>query len=162
MSVRELLRLYSRVLTELIERGVVRSRNAPAGDLAETIVAKAYRGELAAPSEKCWDVRTADGVLLQVKCRVVEPGSLRTHVYSPFRSWDFHACIFVILNSVTYDTDHAVEVSVDLVKAIARKSSWVAGHRITVSQIRGDVGGAVDVTERLREAYEALDRLEQT
>ena len=83
-------------------------------------------------------------------------------MYSPFRSWDFHACIFVILNSVTYDIDHAVEVSVDLVKAIARESSWVAGHRITVNQIRGDVGGAVDVTERLREAYEALDRLDQT
>jgi hypothetical protein len=160
MSARELLRLYSRVLTELIERGVVRSRNAPAGDLAETIVAKAYRGELAAPSEKSWDVRTADGVLLQVKCRVVEPGSRRTHVYSPFRSWDFHACIFVNLNSLTYDIDHAVEVQVDQVKAIARESSWVAGHRITVGQIRGGISRGVDVTEQLREAYEAMDRPE--
>jgi hypothetical protein len=57
-------------------------------------------------------------------------------VYSPFRSWDFHACIFVNLNSLTYDIDHAVEVPVDQVKAIARESSWVAGHRITVGQIR--------------------------
>jgi hypothetical protein len=157
MGVRELLRLYSRVLTELIERGIVRSRNPPAGDLAESVVAKAYRGELAAPSEKSWDVHAADGVRLQVKCRVVERGSRRTQVYSPFRSWDFQACVFVTLDSVTYDIVQAVEVSVDQVKAIARKSSWVAGHRVTVSQIRGGVGGAIDVTERLREAYAAMD-----
>lgn len=158
MSVRELLQLYSRVLTELIGRGAVRSRNAPAGDLAESIVARAYRGELAAPSEKSWDVRTADGVLLQVKCRVVEPGSRRTHVYSLFRSWDFDACVFVNLNSVTYDIEQAVEIPVEQVQAIARLSSWVAGHRITVSQIRSGISGAVDVTEPLRRAYEAMDR----
>lgn len=29
LTVQQLLRLYSRILTELIERGVVRSRNAP-------------------------------------------------------------------------------------------------------------------------------------
>lgn len=162
MGVRQLLRLYSRILTELIGRGVLRSRNAPAGDLAEFIVAKAYRGDLAPPSEKSWDVRAADGTSLQVKCRVVEPGRRRTHVYSPFRSWSFDACVFVSLNSATYDIEQAVEVPVDQVRTIARASSWVAGHRITVSQIRAGVDGAVDVTDRLREAYDAVDRLEQT
>lgn len=159
LSVRMLLRLYSQILTELIGRGVVRSRNAPAGDLAESIVAKAYRGELAARSEKSWDIRTADGVLLQVKCRVAESGGRRTQVYSPFRSWDFDACVFVNLDAATYDIDRALEVPVDQVKAIARENSWVAGHRVTVSQIRGGVDGAVEVTDRLREAYEALDRV---
>ena len=161
MSVRRLLGLYSRILTELIRRGVVRSRNAPAGDLAESVVAKAYRGQLAPQSEKSWDVRAADGTLLQVKCRVIEPGGQRTHVYSPFRSWSFDACVFVILSSVTYDIEHAVEVPVDQVKAAARASSWVAGHRITVSQIHAGLDNAVDVTDRLREAYGAMDRLEQ-
>lgn len=159
MSVRQLLRLYSRILTELIQRGVVRSRNAPAGDLAELVVAKAYQGELAPASEKSWDVRASTGALLQVKCRVVEPGSRRTHVYSPFRSWGFDVCIFVSLDSVTYDIAHAVEVPVDRVKTVARQSTWVAGHRITVSQIRAGLDGAVDVTDRLREAYGAVDRL---
>ncbi|QDY11820.1 hypothetical protein FJK98_22260 [Micromonospora sp. HM134] len=159
MSVRQLLGLYSRILSELIRRGVVRSRNAPAGDLAEYVVAKAYRGELAPQSEKSWDVRAADGALLQVKCRVIEPGSRRTHVYSPFRSWSFDACVFVILNSVTYDIEHAVEVPVDQVRAAARASSWVAGHRIAVSQICAGLDNAVEVTGRLQEAYGAMDRL---
>lgn len=162
MSVRQLLRLYSRILTELIQRGVVRSRNAPAGDLAESVVAEAYRGCLAPPSEKSWDVRAADGTLLQVKCRVIAPGSRRSHVYSPFRRFNFHTCVFVTLNSVTYDIEHAVEVPADQVKAIAHANPWVAGHRITVGQIRAGIEGAVDVTNRLREAYEAMDRLEQT
>ena len=112
------------------------------------------------PSEKSWDVRTAEDVLLQVRCRVIEPGSRRTHVYPPFRSWEFHACVFVTLNSATYDVDYAVEIPVDRVKELARASSWVAGHRITVGQIRNGFNGAVDVTERLKAAYEAMDRLE--
>ena len=56
MSTRALLRLYSEILTELLQRGVVRSRNAPAGDLAEWLVARAYGGKLAPPSAKSWDV----------------------------------------------------------------------------------------------------------
>jgi len=66
----------------------------------------------------------------------------------------------VTLNSVTYDVDYAVEIPVDRVKELARASSWVAGHRITVGQIRNGFNGAIDVTERLKAAYEAMDRLE--
>jgi hypothetical protein len=95
-----------------------------------------------------------------VKCRVIEPGSRRAHIYSPFRSWDFHACVFVTLNSVTYDIDHAVEIPVGQVKELSRASSWVAGHRISVGQIRKAGGSAIDVTERLKAAYESMDRLE--
>jgi hypothetical protein len=47
-------------------------------------VAKAYRGELAAPSEKSWDVRAAGGALLQVKCRVVGRFGAGVERPSPF------------------------------------------------------------------------------
>jgi hypothetical protein len=50
LTVRELLRLSARIVTELISRDVVRSRNAPAGDLAEYLVAKAYHGQFAKAS----------------------------------------------------------------------------------------------------------------
>ena len=70
---RTLLRQYAETLTILMERGVVRSRNAPAGDLAETLVAQAYGGHLAPPSQKSWDVELPDGTTLQVKCRVIDP-----------------------------------------------------------------------------------------
>ena len=48
---RTLLRVYAATLTELVRRGVVRTRNAPAGDLAELLVARAYGGEMAPNSE---------------------------------------------------------------------------------------------------------------
>jgi hypothetical protein len=57
LTVRELLRLSARIVTELISRHVLRSRNAPAGDLAEYLVAKTYQGELAKASAKSWDVQ---------------------------------------------------------------------------------------------------------
>jgi hypothetical protein len=44
-SPRELLALYSQILTELIGRRIIWSRNAPAGDYAELLVAEALRGE---------------------------------------------------------------------------------------------------------------------
>lgn len=71
LSTRQLLRLYADLLTELVDRGIVRSRNAPAGDLAEFLVREAYGGELAHPSEKSWDVRTPDRRRLQVKARLI-------------------------------------------------------------------------------------------
>ena len=58
---RTLLRQYAETLTILFEQGVVRSRNAPAGDLAETLVAHAYGGRLAPPSQKSWDVKLPEG-----------------------------------------------------------------------------------------------------
>jgi hypothetical protein len=67
LTVRALLRLSAAIVTELNSRGVVRSRNAPAGDLAESLVAKAYQGKFAEPSVKSWDVQAA-GRKLQVKC----------------------------------------------------------------------------------------------
>lgn len=57
LSPRELLALYSKILTELITRRVVWSRNAPAGDYAELLVAEALGGRIAKASEKSWDVR---------------------------------------------------------------------------------------------------------
>lgn len=69
-SSRDLLRLYGALLSELTDRGVLRSRNAPAGDLAEHLAAVVYDGVLAPASEKSWDVRDSTGRTVQVKCRV--------------------------------------------------------------------------------------------
>jgi hypothetical protein len=61
-TVGELLSGYARTLAELRRRGVVRSNNAPAGDYAEWLVAKALDGELADNfSMKSWDVRLPSG-----------------------------------------------------------------------------------------------------
>ena len=47
---------YLRDRLKLMERGVVRTLNAPQGDYAEALVAQAYGGSLAPKSKKSWDV----------------------------------------------------------------------------------------------------------
>jgi hypothetical protein len=82
-----LFSLYRAILSELKERGVIRTENAPVGDYAEYLVATALGGQLAPNVEKGWDALGRDGEKLQVKASVVsdpaDPGQLQL---SPFRS----------------------------------------------------------------------------
>ncbi len=156
LSSRELLRLYADLLTELMRREVVRSRNAPVGDLAELLVARAYRGELAPRSEKSWDVRV-EGRRLQVKARLVVNGARSSQVYSPFRSWDFDACVFVLLDAYTYEVRQAVELPASAVQDIAKEVAWVRGYRISTAIDLYALVGSVDRTAELAAALNHLD-----
>lgn len=155
MSPRELLALYSQILTELIGRRVVWSRNAPAGDYAELLVAEAFNGRIARGSEKSWDVRVGDR-LLQVKCRVTDAASKKSQTYSPFRSFAFDSCVFVLLDSVTYEVVRAIEVDRKLVEESSSLSAWVAGRRVTVKQVLA-LEEATDVTAEVRAAQAKVD-----
>ena len=150
-----LLRLYAEILTELLRRGVVRSRNAPAGDLAEHLAAIVYQGKLAPRSAKSWDLRTADDRRLQVKGRVITPGAAGN--YSVFRSWDFDLCVFVQFDPATYNITAAVEVPMKAVRSTARATPHVNGHRILLRDDLLALDGAVDRTVEFRQVLEGLD-----
>lgn len=171
ISSHALLRLYADILTTLNQRGVLRSRNAPAGDLAEYLVASAYQGTLASQSKKSWDVATPDGRLLQVKSRVIEPGSRTSQNYSPFRSWDFDACVFVHFDAFTYEVADAVEVPTEAIRTLTTPDGHVGekARRLTVANLRkartaaatlesstGVVSPYRDVTAALAEAMQGL------
>lgn len=155
----ELLRQYAGILGELRARGVIRTLNAPAGDLAETLTARAYLGELAPNSEKSWDVRAADGRLLQVKSRVIAASALSKPIqFSVFRSWDFDAAVFLVLAAESYEVLGAFEVTSSVVLARASTTAWVGGERITLSLASLEaLPGCIDVTIRLQAALESLD-----
>lgn len=152
LSTPELLALSREVLNELRSRGVLRTANAPAGDYAEFLVHKAYGGDLAANSEKSWDLRTADGARVQVKCRVVsrERGTM---LFSPFRSFDFDIAVFVLLSKDTMSIVGAAQIPMDGVRRAATFRPHVNGHTLNTTVVRraAEFGGS-DVTERLREA----------
>lgn len=155
-STSRLLRSYVAILEELLRRGVIRTRNAPAGDLAEHVVALAYRGDLAPNSEKSWDVRADDGRLLQVKSRVIFPGVRKSQVFSPFRSFEFDACVFVLFDGRNYEITQAIELPRDSVMDMARRSEWVAGSRVRVFANLIAAPGARDVTEAVSRALASL------
>lgn len=147
--------MYSQILDELNDRRVIWSRNAPAGDYAELLVAEAFGGRIAKSSRKSWDVRVGDR-LLQVKCRVVDSASKRSAGFSPFRSFDFAACVFVILDAKDYSVSYAVEVTRETVEQSSTLYKWVGGSRVSVNQIKSLTDGE-DVTEALRQAQRYVD-----
>jgi hypothetical protein len=122
----ELFKMYRGILRELTQRGIVRTMNAPAGDYAEYLVAALVGGELADNSEKSWDIRTADGERLQVKCRVVQEGKRGQRQLSPFRTWDFDRAVIVLCASVSHD----------------RGETWMT-HRISTPTTNSELGWAL-------------------
>lgn len=152
---RELLALYSQILTELIRRRIIWSRNAPAGDYAELLVAEAFGGRIAKGSVKSWDVGVGDRHL-QVKCRVTDASSKKSQTFSPFRSFTFDSCVFLLFDSVTYEVVRAIEVDREVVEKSSSVSAWVAGRRVTVRQVLALEEGR-DVTTVVRGAQDEVD-----
>lgn len=68
-SNRELLRLYTELMTELRSRGIVRTSNGPGADVAEGLVAKALSLTLNSSSTAGYDGIDPDGRRIEVKCR---------------------------------------------------------------------------------------------
>lgn len=153
-SVASLLAGYAAALAELKRRGVVRTDNAPAGDYAEWLVAKALGGTIAvSTSEKSWDINAPGYGLLQVKCRLVstppKAGQIQT---SPFRSWDFDRAAFVMLSGQDYSVVRAALVPVDAVRAAGQRRDHVGGWVVQMRPSLLQAEGAEDISERLRAA----------
>jgi hypothetical protein len=68
-SNRELLKLYTELMTELRSRGIVRTSNGPGADVAEGLVAKALSLTLNSSSTAGYDGIDPDGRRIEVKCR---------------------------------------------------------------------------------------------
>jgi hypothetical protein len=157
LSVTALLGRYAEVMAELFDRGIVRTRNAPAGDLAELLVARALGGTLAPNPARGWHVALPEDRYLLVKCRVIQPGARAGQAYSAIRSWGFDACVFVQLDATTYGVRSAAEVPVAVVREISHQQDWADSGRVRVAEDLAALPGAVDRTEELRAALAALD-----
>ena len=150
-STGQLLADYRRILAELRDRGVLRTNNAPTGDYAEYLVARAFDGELAPNSERSWDVTTSDGRRLQVKARVSPIGSgAGTRQLSIIRTWGFDQ-LAILLFDDDYSILRAALLPVDLVKEQARFVGHVNGYRVNANAALLATDGVVDITDLLRE-----------
>ena len=103
MSVGELIDTYSGILAELRHRGLIRTKNAPVGDLAEFSASIAYEGKLEKNSAKSYDLLAGDGRRVQVKVRNLVPTTRQSQTFSAIRSDDYDVCLFVLVtdNRVT-------------------------------------------------------------
>ena len=149
-STSELFALYRGILLQLRERGVVRTENAPAGDYAEYLVARALAGTLAPNSEKSYDVLAGDQ-RLQVKARVLsQPLRSGQLQLSPFRSFDFDDLVIVLFDNVDYGVRQAVRIPVDSVREVAVHSRHVNGHIVHARPALMSGPGTTDITSLLQ------------
>ena len=87
LGVKDLLQLEASIVSELRNRGLVRTNNKPLGDIAEQVVLRARGGALAPNSTKSHDISDPRGRRLQVKAMGKRSGG-RSGRFSPFRSFD--------------------------------------------------------------------------
>jgi hypothetical protein len=145
LTVRELLATHESTLAELRARGIVRTKDAPAGQYAEWVALQVFGGELAPNSEKSYDLTTADGERLQIKCRVLRNGKAVERQLSPFRSFNFDEAL-VILFAPSYDVLRAVLLPPAVIEQHARWRKHVNGHVLIARDGVLDIG--TDVTDR--------------
>lgn len=153
LSARQLLERIEDALRELLRRGIVRSRNAPLGDVAERIVWIARGGTLEPNSMKSHDVTTVAGDRIQVKARIMAGTGGK---FSQFRSFDFTSAIFLTFDPATLDITYARELTSDEVTGHGSTSGWTNATTLTGARVR-TLG--VDVTEEMRSAYARIDEV---
>lgn len=154
-TVGELLASYRDILASLRSRGLVRTNNAPIGDLAEYCAAVVYDGLLAPNSEKSYDLVAEDGRRIQVKVRVIRRGTRPSAVFSAIRSFDFDACVFLLIDDDADDVVTARELTVDEVKTLGRYREHTNGTVLRIGKLSGGEFGA-DLTDQFRRVWRDL------
>lgn len=150
-SLRELLVTHVAVLNEITRRGLTRTRGSLAGELGERITLAAYGGELATAGMKSIDLIDGDGQTIQVKTRALDPGVNRIFAFSSF---DFDVLVAIMLDATTFDIQWARELTSAEATEIARYRVPSGDWAIATGKVKR---AGVDVTDRLRDAYSALD-----
>lgn len=155
LTVGELLTSYRNILSSLRVRALVRTNNAPIGDLAEYCAAVVYDGLLAPNSEKSYDLVAEDGRRIQVKVRLIRPGTSKAAVFSPIRSFDFDACLFLLVDDDAGDVEIARELTAAEVREHGKHREHTNGVVLRVGQARS-LGVGNDLTEEFRATWRDL------
>ena len=156
LTVGELLGTYSRVLAELRLRNLVRTNNAPIGDLAEYCAASVYDGLLAPNSERSYDLIAADGAKIQVKVLLIRPGTGPAAAFSPIRSFEFDACLFLLIDNERNVVLAAREWTANQVREHGRHQTHTNGTVVRMAQVRANTIPGVDRTDEFDTAWQAL------
>ena len=138
LTAAELLRLHVQIGEELRTRGVVRSANNPAGDLAEHLFCAAFGWAKAPNSERGYNATGPDGTRFQIKGR-------RVHRRNPSRQLsairDLECGHFDVLAGVIFDDDFCVVRAALIPRGVVEaRSTYVA---LTNSQKFHPAGGRV-------------------
>ncbi len=154
LSTEELLNTYVEVLDELKRRGVVRTRNNPAADYAEWLVASRMKLSLMPNSMPGYDAVSESGLRFQIKCRRLDLSnkSRRLGAIRNLSTKQFDFLIAVLFDKY-FQVRAAYQIPHSQITHFARYSEHQNGH---ILHLRGELltaEGVIDITDQL-----AVDR----
>jgi len=152
-TLRELLAAHVEILKEITRRGLARTRGSIVGELGERIALAAYGGSLETAGKKSIDLTDSAGQTIQVKTRALEPGVNRIFAFSSF---EFDTLVAIMLNASTFEIQWARALTSAEASEIARYRKPSRDWAIATSKVRR---AGIDITDKLREAYESLDAI---
>ncbi len=153
LTVPELLRLWAGCMDELRTRELIRTGNNPVGDLAEAIAHEHFGGERGSFSQKGWDIRTSDGVRIQVKGMRRTAGNVRRANLSAIRDTDYDTLLVVVFDG-GFTLSDAFTMPRATVEATWARNTHVNGviPRLSKALLDGDLITRID----LQPAYERI------
>lgn len=133
LSEKDLLRLQSSVIHELLHRGVVRTQNNPLGDYTEWLVSKALDLKLQSNSKAGYDGIDSDGVRYQIKGRRVtqKNNSRQLSAIRKYEEKDFDVLVAVIYDQ-HFNVIEALYFPHEVVADYATYRSHVNAHILTL------------------------------
>lgn len=157
-GVTELLRMQAAAIEELRHRDVVRTGNAPLGDYAEYLFARAFSWKLTPNSATNYDAESEGGERYQIKARRLRnnaAGELGIMRGLPDKSFDY-------LAAVLFNRDFAVNRAAIIphanVASRAAHIKHVNGWRFMLDDSVWQIAGVQDVTEAIRSAANDVDK----
>ena len=151
MSVANLLRLYSEILAELKQRGIVRSTNNPVADYAEYLVVKALRLQRAPKSTKGYDAIDEKGHKYEIKGRR-PTSSNESRMLSAIRNCEAAHFDYLagILFNEDFSFDKACVVPFAIVLAEAKYRKHVNAHIFELRDSLWGREGVLDISDDVR------------
>lgn len=158
-SATTLLRLQAAAVEELRRREVVRTRNAPLGDYAEHLFAKAFGWELTVNSATGYDAQDNQGTRYQIKARRLRNNRAGERQLGVLRGLPDKA--FDYLATVLFSSDFAVRRAAIIPHAAvvsrAMHIKHVNGWRFLLEDAVWLIEGVQDVTDAIQSAAANLD-----
>lgn len=158
LSVLELLRLYSSLLDELADRGIIRSTNNPVADFAEYLVINALNLERAAKSTKGYDAVDTQGRKYEIKGRR-NTRTNKSRMLSAIR--DCESGHFQFLAGVVFREDFSFHKACLIPHEIVLRESvyrqHVNAHILDLRDSLWSCVGVIDITDRIQ-AFLASDK----
>ncbi|TKD51535.1 hypothetical protein [Sphingomonas baiyangensis] len=158
-----LLRLQAAAVEELRRRHVVRTGNAPLGDYAEHLFAKAFGWELTVNSATGYDAKDNQGTRYQIKARRLRNNVAGERQLGVLRGLPDKA--FDYLAAALFDCDFAVSRAAIIphaaVASRAMHIKHVNGWRFLFEDAVWLIEGVRDVTEAVQSAAASLNSSEE-